>query len=127
MSAKRGLATEEGMGAIGERLARLRKARGITQIEMASRLGTTQSIISQYERGEFRLHAELVSRLAEILDVSADELLGIEHRKKKTPQPSLTTQDMRLLRRVQVINKLPRRDRDALLRTIDGFLKARSG
>ena len=60
MEGKRGAATVEGMESIAQRLARLRRESGITQEEMADRLGISQPIVSDYERGELRLHGELI-------------------------------------------------------------------
>jgi len=117
LAKRRGIATDEGSRAIGARVALLRKERGITQIEMAELLGVSQANVSDYERGELRLHGELLVRLARILKVSADEILGLE--KSSPPRPS---QDRRLRRRLQDIDKLSRRDRDALMRTLDAFL-----
>jgi hypothetical protein len=57
-------------------------------------------------------------RFAKALDVSADELLGL----KKTAQEAGTVRNRRLRRSVQEIEKLPRRDQEALLRTIEAFL-----
>ena len=120
---KRGLASEEGSKAIGERLARLRKERGITQIEMAELLGASQSNISDYERGVLRIHGELLAKLAGVLKVSADEILGLEK-----SAPSRAPRDRRLLRRLQDVDKLSKRDREALMRTLDAFLsKAQPG
>src|SRR5437016_4858102 len=68
---------------IGERLARLRRERGITQAELADALGLAQPNISDYERGILRLNADLILKLTGILKVSADELLGIGEPKSK--------------------------------------------
>lgn len=103
---------------IGERLARLRRDRGITQAELAEILGVTQPMISGYEHGTLRLHGELIVELARILTVSADELLGLEQSKD-----ARTPANRRLLRRLQEVEGLPRRDQQALLRTIDAFLR----
>lgn len=102
---------------IGARLAELRKEKGITQGELAERLGVSQPMISDYERGELRLHGELIVELAKILGVSADELLGI-----KTGKKNGSIKNRRLARRLQSINQLPKRDQEALLRTIDAFV-----
>ena len=50
---------------------------------MAEKLGVAQTVVSDYERGALRLHGELILKLAEILSVSADELLGRETNKPK--------------------------------------------
>ena len=108
--------TSETTEKIGQRLARLRKERGITQKELAGELGVTQSHVSEWERGNLRLHGELIAKIARILGVSADELLGLSAADKR----SLTNR--RLARRLQAFDKLPKRDQEALLRTIDAFL-----
>src|SRR5262249_1579673 len=74
----------KGPETIAERFRRLRREKGITQVEMAELLGTSQPIVSDYERGLLRLHGELIVKLVEILDCSADELLGTQARKVTT-------------------------------------------
>lgn len=109
---------------LGERLARLRRERGLTQVELAQRLGVAQPVVSDYERGELRLHGQLIVKLTDILGVSAEELLGL----KKPAAANGAVRNRRLLRRLQEIERLPRRDQQALLRTIDRFLESfRSG
>ena len=103
----------------GERLARLRKERGFTQVEFAEKAETIQAIISDYERDKLRPYADVVVRFALVLDVSTDELLGIA-RSASTRRGSRP--DRRFLRRLESVHALPKRDQDALLRTIDAFL-----
>lgn len=125
---KRRSTTEEGSLAIAQRLATLRKARGITQVELALKLGVPQTMVSKYENGEVLLHAELLAQFADALDVSADDLLGRQAKRRKAaavaPAPAV---DRALAKRFALIQSLPRRDRDALARTIDAFLSARGG
>ena len=102
---------------IGQRLARARRERGMTQVELAQRLGVARPVVSDYERGELRLHCELIVKLSDILGVSSEELLGL----KKAPSNG-ALKNRRLMRRLQEIERLPRRDQQALLRTIDRFL-----
>lgn len=114
--------TDNGHERIGERLARLRKERGLTQVEVAEKLGVAQPVVSDYERGELRLHGQLIVDLSRILGVSADELLGLEGTAKKPA----SVRSRRIRRRLEDLECLPRRDQQALLRTIDAFLsKAR--
>jgi transcriptional regulator with XRE-family HTH domain len=103
---------------LGLRLARLRNERGFTQVELAEKLGIAQPIVSDYERGRLRPHPDMLSRLAAALQVSADQLLGLE----KAEKPA--TLNRRFLRRLQAVDQLPKRDQEALLRTIDAFLAA---
>lgn len=59
---------------------RLREAiltSGITQSEIAARLGISQSTVSKYLRLNKFPSLETFANLCEILDVSADEILGL--------------------------------------------------
>lgn len=106
---------------LGARIARLRRDKGLTQVELAERLQVSQPVVSDYENDVIRLPADVVVQIARILDASTDELLGI----KAAARPaSATTQikNRRLYRRMQQIEQLPRRDQDALLRTIEAFI-----
>lgn len=108
--------------AIGARVAQLRKERGVTQVEVASLLGVSQPVVSAYERGAVPLRAEQVALLSLHLRVSADVLLGL----KGAAAPAAvtpSTADARLARRLREARTLPRRDKEALLRTLDAFLE----
>jgi len=105
----------------GQRLARLRKERGFTQTELAEEVGTVQALISDYERGRTRAHADMVAAIARSLDVSGDELLGL------TPSNSGATAKIsrRFLRRIQQLEDLPAHDQKAILKHIDALSAAR--
>lgn len=125
---KRVITTAEGALAIGRRLAEFRKARGITQVELAERLGVSQAVISQWEKGRRLLHGELIATFAEILRVSADELLGVRHGKsRRPPSPIIPAVDKGLARKFALLQSLSRRDRETVSRTIDALVAARHG
>lgn len=59
------------------RVVIVRRARlGLTQQELAERMGTTKSVISRIESGQHRSGTETLRRLAEALDGHA--LIGFE-------------------------------------------------
>ena len=101
---------------LGKRITQFRKERGLTQVELAERLGVGQPVLSNYEHGRLRPNHVILATLAKALQVSSDELLGL---RTTTGSPPL---NRRFLRRLQAIETLPRRDQEALLRTIDAFL-----
>lgn len=106
---------------LGARIARLRRDKGLTQIELAERLRVSQPVVSDYENDVIRLPADTVAQIAQILGASSDELLGL----KAAPRAEGATgaiKNRRLYRRMQQIEQLPRRDQDALLRTIEAFI-----
>ena len=104
---------------IGRRLQDLRKQRGLTQVELAEKLGINQSLVSQYERGELRLHGALVAAFATVFAVSSDQVLGLE---RAEDQGGLL-RDRRFLRRIQKIDQLSKRHKQALLKSLDMLLK----
>lgn len=57
-------------------IASVRKAAGITQVELAERLGKPQSFVSKVERGERRLDVIEFCQVAEALGHSPAELLA---------------------------------------------------
>lgn len=113
-----------GKETLGERLARLRRERGLTQKQVAEQTGLVQELVSNYELDKLRLNAEMIVRFAEVLGVTTDELLRGKKpkRARSEEQPSI-----QLLRRMRQIESLPRYRKLALLTTIDGFLAAPQG
>lgn len=105
----------------GNRIARLRREKGMTQIELARRLQVSQPVVSDYENDVIRLPADVVVQIAEVLGASTDELLGMKARTARSTADN-SIKNRRLYRRMQEIEKLPRRDQEALLRTIEAFI-----
>jgi transcriptional regulator with XRE-family HTH domain len=103
---------------IGARISQLRKDKGMTQKELAERLEVTQPVVSDYENDVIRLPADIVGEIAQILEVTSDELLGLKREALSTG----SVKNRRLSRRLQAIDALPKRDQEALLRTIDAFI-----
>ena len=103
---------------IGQRIGRFRKEKGLTQKELAEALGVSQPVVSDYEKDVIRIPADMVVEIAKTLKVSGDEILGLASNKKQTS----AIKNRRLSRRLQDIDKLPKRDQDALFRTIDAFI-----
>ena len=66
---------------LSEIQTRLREAiltSGLTQTEIANRLGISQSTVSKYLRLDKFPSLETFANLCEILDVSSDEILGLK-------------------------------------------------
>jgi transcriptional regulator with XRE-family HTH domain len=112
-------ATEE---TFGQRLARIRKERGITQVDLAEKIGIIQGLVTNYECDRLRMHPEMLMRFALALGVTSDELLGMP-RTKSTAASKTGKLSLKLVRRLQKIETLPGTQQRALLQTIDGFLR----
>lgn len=63
-----------------ERLAELRKARGLTQTELAKLVNVSQPTVANYERGKITPFKNTQLQLAKVLKVSVDELMRDEER-----------------------------------------------
>jgi len=106
----------------GPRLAALRKARGLTQVQLAETTKTAQRSISYYENDKGVPPASIVVILAQALRVSADELLGLKP--PSTAALALSDGDpetRRLWKRFQVVTQLPEKDQRAVIRLINSL------
>ena len=63
------------MKTIGEMISSLRKEKGMTQNELAEKMNVTDKAVSKWERDLSCPDINTISKLANILDVSVDELL----------------------------------------------------
>lgn len=66
----------------GNRILRLRQNKNMTQEQLAARIGVTPQALSRWERGQSLPDLALLADVCRVLEVSADELLGIEDRKE---------------------------------------------
>lgn len=60
---------------LGGRIARLRKEKGMTQLELADRMGVTDKAVSKWERDVSCPDIASMPRLAEVLGATVDELM----------------------------------------------------
>jgi transcriptional regulator with XRE-family HTH domain len=103
---------------IGKRIAGLRKKRGLTQGQLAELIGISQMLISKYEIGRVKLSAEMLYRFAKALKTSSDTILSLKEEKSEMEIPSL-----KLIKRMNEMEKLPPADLKMLLRNIDIFIR----
>ncbi|MBQ8894538.1 MAG: helix-turn-helix transcriptional regulator [Clostridia bacterium] len=71
--------------AIGQFIAALRKANGMTQQEVADRLNVSNKAVSRWEREETAPDLSLIPALAELFGVTCDELLRGERSRPEKP------------------------------------------
>lgn len=62
--------------ALGERITLLRKAHGITQVQLAEVLGVSQQTVQAYEVGRRRIQVAALPVVARTLSASLEELFG---------------------------------------------------
>jgi len=104
----------------GERLQAIRKARGLTQVQLAEAAATTQRAISYYETEAGFPPAPAVIDLAKALSITTDELLGV-----KPPRVERVNDDSearRMWKRFQMVSALPERDQKAIVRMVNSLI-----
>ena len=101
----------------GERLIRIRKAKGLTQVELGKIADMSQRMIAHYETRATNPPADKLLLLAKALKVSVDELLGYKSFKGEE-----IIKNRKLLKQVKMLDKLPPADQKALIHYIEALL-----
>lgn len=78
----------------GDRLRSARLASGLTQYDVAGRLGATQANYSKYENGQITPRADSLMRIAQAAGTSVPYLLGLSD---EPAQATLTDEESRLV------------------------------
>ena len=104
--------------ALGTRIAELRKAQNITQVQLAETLGISQQTMHAYEMGHRRVPVSALTSLARSLGVSVEELLGsdLAAAKKRGPAPKLQQQ-------IERIQRLPKSQQRFVMQMLDTVLQ----
>jgi transcriptional regulator with XRE-family HTH domain len=96
MAQKTHLGTLE-VAAIGSRLRRLRKERGLTQAELARQIGIQQSDLSRMEKGEYRVSLDNLFKILGVFDLDLADFFGERGETTDHKQQPLSRADMKIL------------------------------
>lgn len=118
---KRPTAAGSGFGA---RLIALRKIRGLSQYDLADALGVKQPTVSYYETQDGTPQADALSKMAKVLGVTVDELMGAPGHRRALPTDK--PEARRLWKKFQQLLDLPERDQRAVLHMLNGLVALRS-
>lgn len=66
---------------LNERIKKLRTLCGMSQVEMAAKLGISKQSVSNWENDNIQPSIEMLLKIARLFSVSTDYLLGIENRR----------------------------------------------
>ena len=108
-----------GKTAIGEFIAALRKAQGLTQQQVADRLGVSNKTVSSWETGASCPDIAMLPAIAELYGVTCDEILRGEH-----ISADETAQVKEAEREKAIDFRLARRKNDLFLCTMGGYALA---
>jgi transcriptional regulator with XRE-family HTH domain len=103
----------------GERLVAARQALGLSQTQIAEKLGITQQTYAGWERRTTALRPEHIAQLAKVLNASVEHLLGQAPVKQRGGGP------VGKARRVfEEVSKLPRNRQKHIIRVVEDLLVA---
>lgn len=87
-----------------------RKFRGLSQVELAERAGTSHQVIGYLERGRTELSAKWLLKLADALETTPGHLLTLD--------PNNMDNDI-----VDIWSRIPERDRASAVKALRGFIR----
>ena len=96
MAQKTHIGTTE-VAAIGSRLRRLRKERGLTQADLARQIGIQQSDLSRMEMGEYRVSLDNLFKILAVFDLDLADFFGEQQATAEQEKQPLSRQDMKVL------------------------------
>ena len=102
---------------LGARIAELRQRAGMTQTELADKVGSKQQAWATYENATRRLPSSLLVPLTRELGVSLEELLGVEP-PTRVPGPVSKLQQL-----FDSVRALPATDQKFFMEMIERFLE----
>lgn len=105
--------------AFGQRLFAARNAAGLSQAEVAEKLGLTQTAYAFWERHPVALRPDQVEKLALILGVSVEQLFGSNNRGRIHSGPV-----GRARRAFEQVSKLPRSQQQYILKVVEAFVES---
>jgi transcriptional regulator with XRE-family HTH domain len=94
----------------GARLVELRKAAGLTQVEFAHFLGESQQNITFWEHSEKPPRSDILPKMAKILGVTVEQILGVSPIAERRPGPIGKTQKI-----FEEVARLPRSQQDKII------------
>jgi len=107
------------MNGFAKRLQETRSARGLTQTRLAGMLGVSPRVYNRWERGAAIPRLDTLVKIAEILEVSLDELVG----RKEPDLDTLRIRNPELHDLYKEIDRLSDEDQQALVVVLDSLVK----
>jgi len=108
---------------LGQRIAQYRKAKSLTQVQLATLLEFSQQTMAHYEGGRLRLTVSMLMRLSDALEISIEVLTGEE--------PAATTGKRgpasKLQQQIEQVSHLPRAKQKFVSEMLDSVLHQANG
>ncbi len=102
---------------LGNKIANARKQAGLTQKQLAQKVGITQPVCASYETGRRGTPIPTLIKIAEVLHIYVEDLLlNKPEKKKRGPIPKID-------RELEKVKNLPGKQQKLVLDLIDAFFR----
>jgi len=113
-----GRPTSKPRSPLGQRLAAAREQAGISQAQLAERLGVTQPTVAYWERQAVNIRSDVLTKIARSLDVSSDELLGTKPSTARAVKPAGKARQA-----FDAVSRLPRRQQAKIVEVVEAMVE----
>lgn len=104
------------MISFGKKLAALRKGLKMSQGELATKLNTSVSVISRYERDEMTPSIDTAKRLADFLNTTVGYLIG-------ESDDDQLLKDPKMVQRLKAIKEFEPKEKEQVYFTLDAVIR----
>lgn len=105
---------------LGDRIKKQRKSLGLTQVQLAEKLGTTQAVITNYERNLRRPPVDKMPEIANALSIPIEQLF--ENTKNDFSVTKQPKRSKRMSKLVSIFSELSAMHQRALLQQAEGLV-----
>lgn len=103
---------------LGERLSSARERLGLSQVQLAEKLGVTQKLITYWEHNDVALRVDQLAAIAKALNLSMDELMGHPTPKTRGNGPVGKARQI-----FEAVSRLPRKQQEKVFDILQPFIK----
>ena len=104
---------------LGDRLKQLRKDSGLSQTDLAQKIGVSYSQYGRYELKGVQPPADILNKLADVLSTTVDFLLNGNAQEKA----QVALKDAELLKQFKEAEKLPEDEKNLVIKMIRGYIR----
>ncbi len=104
---------------LGNRIQELRKQIGLTQSQLAKKIEISHTQMARYETKGVQPPADVLSRLADIFDVSIDYLVNGD----KSNRAEQTLKDAELIKQFKQLDLLPEDEKNSILKVVNALIR----
>ena len=101
---------------LGSRIKHYRKIKGFSQKELAEKIGVSNVVLSRYESSKRTPDADTQIKIADVLDISMDELYG---RPSKSSNDHFSKAETIMFKDIEGFEDLPPEKQEAIRQTIN--------